>query len=84
VFARFAASGLSIRQFCECEGLSKSSFDRWHGLLTREPPAAVDRGDGCARARFVDAGLIGVGGGAARLELTPDLGDGLVLHLVRG
>jgi hypothetical protein len=70
VLERFAASGQSIRQFCEREGLSKSSLDRWRGLLAGEAPAAADRGDACARTGFVDAGLISGGGG-------------LVLHLVR-
>lgn len=85
VFERFGASGLSIREFCEGEGLSKSSFDRWRGLLAGEVADAADRGDAFGRAGFVDAGLIGVGDErAGRLELKLDLGGGVVLHLVRG
>ena len=84
VFDRFAASGLSIRQFCDSEGLSKSSFERWRGLLAGEASSVADRGDACARAGFVDAGLVDVGGGAGRPELKLDLGGGVVLHLVRG
>jgi hypothetical protein len=86
VFERFAASGQSIRQFCEREELSKSSFERWRGLLAGETPVAADRDEAGAGTGFVDTGLIGVGvgGGAGRLELTLDLGGGVVLHLVRG
>ncbi|MCK2086632.1 hypothetical protein MXC99_00240 [Thauera aromatica] len=64
--------------------MSKSSFERWRGLLGEEMGAVADRGNACARAGFVDAGLIDVGGGAGRLELKLDLGGGVVLHLVRG
>jgi hypothetical protein len=82
VFDRFAASGLGVEVFCEREGISKSSFGRWRTLLANEmspagAAAAVER------AGFVDAGLIGLGGGG-RIEIKLELGGGVVLHLVRG
>jgi transposase len=43
VIARHRASGLSIRAFCECEGLTESSFFLWRRELARrtEPGRAA-------------------------------------------
>lgn len=80
ILDRFEASGLTLRRFCESEGLSHSTFERWRSQLLRE------RSGGPGHAGFVDAGLIGTREAtrSGRLELTLELGGGLVLHLVRG
>jgi hypothetical protein len=80
ILERFEASGLTLRRFCDSEGLSHSTFERWRAQLLRE------RSGESGRAGFVDAGLIGTSEETptGRLELTLELGGGLVLHLVRG
>ena len=82
VFDRFAASGLGVEAFCAGEEISKSSFGRWRSLLT-DAGSATCVAAPVERAGFVDAGLIGLGGGG-RIEIKLDLGGGMVLHLVRG
>lgn len=85
VFARFAESGLGVEPFCAREGISKSSFRRWQGLLNEHGmPGAVEAPvQAVARPGFVDAGLLKLGGGG-RFELRLELGDGVVLQLTRG
>ena len=81
VFARFGASGLGVEPFCEREGLSESSFRRWRSLLA--PEAQRPKVEAVPeRVGFVDAGVLGGGGG--RLDIRLELGDGVVLHLKRG
>jgi transposase-like protein len=86
LLARFAASGASVAAFCQAEAVSVASFRRWRALLGEGP--AGERAGGAA-AGFVDLGTLAPSGPvgsapAARLELTLDLGGGVVLHLVRG
>ena len=81
VFDRFAASGLGVGAFCAREGISDWSFGRWRSLLADEC-SAVGKAASVEGAGFVDAGLIGLGGGG-RIEIKLDLGRGMVLHLVR-
>jgi hypothetical protein len=73
---RFDASQGSVEAFCRREAVSTASFYRWRERLgANEVRTPV----------FVDAGRLG--GTAARgprLELKLGLGDGWVLHLVRG
>jgi len=78
VFDRFEASGLGVEAFCDREGISNSSFRRWRDLLGAEAPRLKDE-VALGRADFVDAGLLGAGGGG-RLEIRLDLGGGVVLH----
>jgi len=88
LLSRFGASGLSVAAFCRGESVSVASFQRWRGRLGigagHERPGETVSG-------FVDLGTVaaaGPAGGAqrpaGRLELTLDLGGGVVLHLVRG
>lgn len=75
-----AASGGSVATFCAQEALSLSSFRRWRRRL---------QGEGSERrataAGFVDLGtLAGAAPASGKLELTLDLGGGVVLRLVRG
>jgi hypothetical protein len=38
---RHAASGQTVREFCDDEGLSLSSFSRWRGKLAKEGPVML-------------------------------------------
>ncbi|NMG17049.1 IS66 family insertion sequence element accessory protein TnpA [Aromatoleum bremense] len=83
LFARFEQSALSVSAFCARESISVANFYRQRGLrggsVCAKPPAPQ------SQPGFVDLGMIGAAGGErARLELKIDLGEGLVLHLVRG
>jgi transposase-like protein len=81
LLARFDDSGLGVDAFCRREGISAASLYRWRALLG----AAGDEGKAevvSKAATFVDLGALS-SAGAARIELKLDLGDGLVLHLVR-
>jgi len=82
----FEASALSVEAYCQRESISAASFYRWRGILGGK---ASRRAEGVmaretARA-FVDIGPLNVAPvHRSRLDLKLDLGDGLVLHLVRG
>jgi transposase-like protein len=92
-FGRQARSGLSVLAFCAQESINPSSFYRWRGLSS--DPQEAKSGGGLttsevspvqARARrtqseFVDLGSLGTS--RSRVELRLDLGDGLLLTLVR-
>lgn len=86
--AKFAGSGMAAAAFCRREAISMASLRRWRSLhgdgglaqcapvtpARREPPTA-----------FVDLGALRLPATSTRrLELKLDLGEGLVLHLVRG
>lgn len=87
LLAGFEGSGLSAEAFCRREGISSASFYRWRSVLCSgggQRRAVVVRN---ASPAFVDAGplrLAPTQALAKRLDLRLDLGDGLVLHLVRG
>lgn len=89
LIGRQAGSGLSVADFCRRESISTASFYRWRrllggGLVEQGVPRESTSG-------FVDLGLLRPAGEedeaavpTGRLELTLDLGGGVVLHLVRG
>lgn len=86
IFARHAASGLLMSQFCRQEGINPGVFRRWREKLgssprsqakRTEPPRSVK-----ATQSFVDLGALEAGG--SRCEIRLDLGGGVVLSLVRG
>jgi len=83
LLARIRGSGVGIEAGCRREGISEASYYRWRSRLADE----VDRGDVCVRASaptFVDLGTLNSASSPRqRLELKLDLGDGLLLHLVR-
>jgi len=82
LLTRFGNGGLGVAVFCRREGISAASFYRWRSLLSE----AVDRGDVVvhgAMPAFVDLGTLNSQSPRQRLGLKLDLGDGLVLHLVR-
>ena len=83
LLAKYGASGLGVAAFCRSEGFSEASFYRWRARLSD----VVGRGDVVVResaASFVDLGALNSRSSSGqRLDLKLDLGDGLVLHLVR-
>jgi len=85
MLARYAASGQTAAAFCRREGISTASLYRWQAL---HAGAVVQRNEAKPAehaAGFVDLGGLGMPvSSAPRLEVRLDLGDGLVLHLVRG
>ena len=88
LIGRQAGSGLSVADFCRRESISTASFYRWRRLLGGGLEQALPRE---STSDFVDLGLLNRGSEedeasapAGRLELTLDLGGGVVLHLVRG
>ena len=88
LIGRQAGSGLSVADFCRRESISTASFYRWRRLLG----GGLEQATPCEpTSDFVDLGLLNRGSEedeasapAGRLELTLDLGGGVVLHLVRG
>lgn len=86
IMSRFADSGLSVEAFCQRESISTSSFYRWRSLLgdpaSREVATLGTLSAAGRAAAFVELGTLP----RARvpLELHLDLGDGVLLHLVRG
>jgi hypothetical protein len=79
----FARSGLSVEAFCRREAISVASFYRWRGLLGERHLDAeeVHHQPGAA---FVDLGALNCTSLARpRLDLRLELGDGLIVHLVR-
>ena len=82
--ARFAASGLRVKQFCQAEAVSAASFYRWSKLLGKATGALRAAG-------FIDVGpmvptphtAVKTGPASAALEVRLELGHGLVLHIVR-
>ena len=80
LLAKFDGSGLGVSAFCRREAISAASLYRWRGLLSDGSEAAVSH----QAPAFVDAGTLNSAPSARpQLDLKLDLGDGLVLHLVR-
>jgi len=78
---RFGNSELGVGAFCRREGVSAASFYRWRSLLS----GTADGGDVVVHdgaAAFVDLGALN-SRSPGRLDLKLDLGEGLVLQLVR-
>lgn len=83
LLSRFARSGLSVEAFCQREAISVASFYRWRGLLGERHLDAEEVHHPPAPA-FVDLGTLNsLSSSRPRLDLKLDLGDGLILHLVR-
>lgn len=81
LLARFCTSGVGVEAFCRREAISAASFYRWRSLLGNDGGEIVSSDTAPA---FVDLGTLNTAPSArARLDLKLDLGDGLILHLVR-
>lgn len=83
LIARQQTSRLGVKAFCRNERISEASFYRWRALLQgslgRQSGMAQDTG-----SAFVDLGALAtITATKPSLDLRLDLGDGLVLHLVR-
>jgi hypothetical protein len=83
VLAKFDGSAMGVEACCRREAISEASFYRWRRLLGSGSDGGEVMGSDTAPA-FVDLGTLN-GDSALRpqLDLRVDLGDGLVLHLVR-
>jgi len=82
--AKFVASGLGAAAFCRREAISTASLYRWQGLRGKSSEARPHRADEQSPA-FVDLGALRLPvPSIRRVEVKLELGDGLVLHLVRG
>lgn len=86
VLAKFDGSGLGVEAFCRREAISAASLYRWRSLLS-DGGDGSDDGETAVINRtqgFVDLGTLSSAAvSAPRIDLKLDLGDGLVLHLVR-
>ena len=83
LLAKFDDGGLGIEAFCRRHAISAASFYRWRRLLDDGSGGGAAVGNDTAPA-FVDLGTLNsVSSSRPRIELKLDLGDGLVLHLVR-
>lgn len=80
LLAKFDGSGLAVGAFCRREAISAASLYRWRGLLSDDDGAVVSQ----RAPAFVDLGALhSAPSPRPQLDLKLDLGDGLVLHLVR-
>jgi hypothetical protein len=83
LLARFSMSGVTIKAFCRRERISEASFYRWRTILNGNQDDGVGVREDTAAA-FVDLGALeSVSSAKPKLDLRLDLGDGLILHLVR-
>lgn len=86
IVARFERSGLRVRTFCQQENIGEWCFYRWRSRLKGSGhaersvppvPAPVTK----RATQFLDLGSLG--SPTRRMEMRLELGEGLVLHLVR-
>lgn len=89
IVERQGQSGLSVKAFCEREGIKAVSLYGWRSRLQREPQdkSAPARAPGKAplekhTGEFIDLGALSAT--RSRFEVRLDLGGGVLLHLVRG
>lgn len=89
---RHASSGLGVAAFCGYESVSTASFYRWRTLLAGQTEKVAD---GAAAAGFIDLGAMrasgatvtdkapGIAADSGAIEVSLDLGHGLMLRIVR-
>lgn len=83
LLSRFQSSASGVEAFCRREGISAASFYRWRSLLS-DTTSALEANGAMRTPAFVDLGALNAPSASkARLDLKLDLGDGLILHLVR-
>ena len=84
---KFEGSGQNAEDFCQREGVSQANLYRWRRRRGNEGTVVdglCERPDQ-AVPTFVDLGLLKTESPSrGRLDLKLDLGDGMILHLVRG
>jgi putative transposase len=82
-------SGLTVAQFCEREGIKSASLYGWRSRLREGPkdaaaPQAMPKKPKHREASssgFIDLGALG--SSRSRFEIRLELGQGVLLHLVR-
>ena len=84
---RQAQSGLSVKAFCQHEGLKAWSLYRWRSRLRarNERPDTAGRASappGSGPGSFIDLGALE--SDHARCEVRIELGGGIILRVVRG
>lgn len=83
LLAKFDGSGLCVAAFCRREAISAASLYRWRNLLSNAGDGREGMVSTTAPA-FVDLGTLSSAAiPRPRIDLKLDLGDGLILHLVR-
>jgi len=84
LLAGFDGSGLGVAAFCRREAISAASFYRWRSLLSNGGAGGEVVVNERAPA-FVDLGALSSAGLPLRprLDLELDLGEGLILRLMR-
>jgi hypothetical protein len=86
LISRQAASGVTVAEFCRRQGIHAGLFRRWRSTLEQSGANVVVTPDSESRvkptASFIDLGPLG--SRASRFDVRLELGDGVVLHLVRG
>jgi putative transposase len=86
LFSRQGFSGLTVTEFCRREGINAGLFRRWRSALDRSSEASEAAAESVSGAKsmapFIDLGALSSRG--SRFEVRVDLGDGVVLNLVRG
>jgi hypothetical protein len=85
LFARQAASGVSVLEFCRAEGINAGLFRRWRSVLNGRAKGKRRRRRAqpqAERAPFIDLG--GLRSGGSRMEIRLELGSGVVLSIARG
>jgi putative transposase len=82
-------SGLTVAAFCRQEGVTAASLYMWRSRLGRatesqsvQPRRRSRSVEPDVKAGFIDLGSLGTPG--SRFEVRLDLGQGVMLHLVRG
>lgn len=87
LLGRFARSGLSATAFCRGESVSTASLYRWRALLAAPGRDVAHAAPSTPNSSgFLDLGALRGPGPEAQagvLDLKLDLGNGVVLHLVR-
>ena len=83
LLAKFGGSGMGVEAFCQREAISAASFYRWRSRFSSGGDGdEVEGGD--TASTFVDLGTMnGALSRRPRIDLKLDLGEGLILHLVR-
>lgn len=84
LLSRFERGDVGVEAFCRREGISAASFYRRRRGMLGDDMGRASGGGKDRPAAFVDLGpLSAAPAGRLQLDLRLDLGEGLVLHLVR-
>jgi hypothetical protein len=85
LLAKFDGGDMGVEAFCRRQAISAASFYRWRSLLGNGGDGGGAGVASDAVQAFVDLGTLdSASSSKPRIELKLDLGDGLMLHLVRG